>query len=149
MINKILIVFLIGKMQSVRAIEGRPRLACTVIREESVLDAMKSNTRNRICAIASQLRMSRNSVQHVLNAKPFHTFCLQRVQLLFPDDYSEHLHFTQWFLQESACDVNFLAYVSFTDDANIQSPQSAFIGLRKPSWCTGNNKSSKLMYGHV
>lgn len=99
--------------------EGRPRSARSPNAEERVLGLVERNPRTSIRAVASQLTISRNSVQRILNEENFHAYHLQRVQLLNPDDYPKRVRFAQWFLEESANDPNFPAYVLFTDEATF------------------------------
>lgn len=108
-----------GSLRSSRTSEGRPRSTCSVVMEESVLDAVETNPSTSIRAVASALRVSRCSVQRVLNGELLHAFHLQRVQVLLPDDHPARVRFVQWYLQQSVQDVNFPAYVLFTDEATF------------------------------
>lgn len=79
--------------------------------------AVDTNPRASTCLIASASGVSRCSVQNVLNFESLLPFYLQQFLLPFLYDPPALLSLQQWFFQQSAQDVNLLAYVLFTDES--------------------------------
>lgn len=96
---------------------GRPRTTWTVSTEESVLQDVEHNPSTSTRAVSRNTHIPQSTIWRIVHDGGLHSFHLQRVRTLEPEDYNKIIEFSKWYLQETATDRNFAASVFFTDEA--------------------------------
>ena len=84
-----------GSLRSNMQDTGRRRLSRTVNVAEEVLLSIEDNPNTSTRAISQQLGVSQSSVCRILHDQRVHSYHLQSVQLLQPDDYLKRAELAQ------------------------------------------------------
>nr|CAI5818536.1 unnamed protein product [Callosobruchus analis] len=100
-------------------LSGRSKHVRTAEAEENVLNLVAEDPSTSSRLIATQLGISKSTVNRVTREKQLHPYHLQPVQALLPPDYAARVHFCEIIRHKRQEDLYFTSRILFTDEASF------------------------------
>ena len=100
-----------------QAVGGRRRDVRTPDFEDAVIERVSVELSTSTPAVAHAMNINHQSIWRVLREYNLHSYNLQKVQAIGPQDFVPRLNFVQWFLHQTVDDADFPTQVLFTDES--------------------------------
>nr|CAI5818484.1 unnamed protein product [Callosobruchus analis] len=102
-------------------LSGRSKHVRTAEAEENVLNLVAEDSSTSSRLVATQLGISKSTVNRVTREQQLHPYHLQPIQALLPPDYAARVHFCEIIRHKRQEDLYFTSRILFTDDAFTRS----------------------------
>lgn len=86
---------------------------------ENILDDVQQHPETSTRRLALRYSVSQSTVERSLRDEGMYPFHLQKIQALFPTDFSKRIDFCEWLLRQHSENNDFLRYILFTDEAGF------------------------------
>nr|CAI5840589.1 unnamed protein product [Callosobruchus analis] len=100
-------------------LSGRSKHVRTAEAEENVLNLVAEDPSTSSRLIATQLGISKSTVNRVTREQQLHPYYLQPVQALLPPDYAARVHFCKIIRHKRQEDLYFTSRILFTDEVSF------------------------------